>query len=258
MECIEVMGLPARDSVCTRIVGDGTVGRRPRGRALKRRPECRPHRMVRYKAPTFRGDLVTKRTDQLKHDETELLDLRQDMLRFARLQLRDEHLAEDVVQEALIGALAGQEKFAGRSALKTWVFGILRNKIVDAIRVRSRSINVSALTDEEVGLDEAFDGLFKPNAHWHPEARPRDWGDPEAAMHQDQFWDVFDACLNHLPPNTARVFMMREFLEFDTDEVCTELQISISNCHVILHRARNGLRRCLEQSWFAEKGSSSC
>lgn len=83
-------------------------------------------------------------------------------------------------------------------------------------------------------------------------------GDPEAALHQDQFWTVFDACLNHLPPNTARVFMMREFLEFDTDEVCAELRISISNCRVILHRARNGLRRCLEQSWFAEEESSSC
>lgn len=196
--------------------------------------------------------------DRLENDQTYLSALRHDMLRFARLQLRDEHLAEDVVQEALAAALTGKRQFAGHSALKTWVFAILRNKIVDAIRVRSRSINVGALTDEETSLDEAFETLFKANAHWHPEARPRDWGDPEAALHQDQFWTVFDACLNHLPPNTARVFMMREFLEFDTDEVCAELHISISNCHVILHRARNGLRRCLEQSWFVGEESSSC
>ena len=45
--------------------------------------------------------------------------------------------------------------------------------------------------------------------------------------------------------------MMREFLEFETAEVCRELRISVSNCNVILHRARNGLRRCLEKSWFA-------
>lgn len=182
--------------------------------------------------------------------------LRLDMLRFANLQLRDVQLAEDVVQEALVAAVAGQREFEGRSALKTWVFGILRNKIVDAIRLRSRSINVSSLSDDEAGLDEAFENLFKPNAHWQPGARPRDWGDPEASMHQDQFWKVFDACINHLPPNTARVFMMREFLEFDTDEVCAELRISNSNCHVILHRARNALRRCLEKSWFA--GERSC
>jgi len=194
--------------------------------------------------------------NRLNSSEGYLSALRLDMLRFANLQLRDVQLAEDVVQEALVAAVAGQREFEGRSALKTWVFGILRNKIVDAIRLRSRSINVSSLSDDEAGLDEAFENLFKPNAHWQPGARPRDWGDPEASMHQDQFWKVFDACINHLPPNTARVFMMREFLEFDTDEVCAELRISNSNCHVILHRARNALRRCLEKSWFA--GERSC
>jgi len=179
------------------------------------------------------------------------------MLRFANLQLRDVHLAEDVVQEAIMGALAGQQRFAGRAAMKTWVFTILRHKIVDAIRQRSRSINLSSLSPEEEDLDSAFEALFKANAHWRPESRPNNWGDPEAALHQEQFWAVFHGCLDHLPANTARVFMMREFLEFDTAEVCAELQISVSNCHVILHRARNGLRRCLDQSWF-DAGERSC
>jgi RNA polymerase sigma-70 factor (ECF subfamily) len=188
-------------------------------------------------------------------DAAFLIEMRRDLLRFARLQLRDDALAEDVVQEAIAGALSGGREFAGRSALKTWVFAILRNKIVDAIRERSRSINVSSLTDEEAAMDEAFDSLFKPNAHWLPNEAPAAWGDPEAALGQEQFWAVFEACLEHLPANTARVFMMREFLEFDTDEVCAELSISTSNCHVILHRARAGLRRCLERSWFADGGA---
>jgi RNA polymerase sigma-70 factor (ECF subfamily) len=186
-----------------------------------------------------------------------LVDMRRDMLRFASLQLRDEQLAEDVVQEAIVAALDGQKSFAGRAALKTWVFAILRNKIVDAIRLRARSVNFSALTSDEDDMDHAFESLFKPNAHWQPQAQPVDWGNPEAALRQEQFWAVFEACLNHLPANTARVFMMREFLEFDTAEVCSELRISTSNCHVILHRARHGLRRCLEQSWFTA-GESSC
>jgi RNA polymerase sigma-70 factor (ECF subfamily) len=88
------------------------------------------------------------------------------------------------------------------------------------------------------------------------ESRAADWGNPEAALDQEQFWAVFETCLEHLPANTARVFMMREFLEFDTDEVCAELKISTSNCHVILHRARTGLRRCLEKNWFASAGAS--
>ncbi len=193
----------------------------------------------------------------LSQDTRYVTELRRDMLRFAGLQLRDEQLAEDVVQEALMAALTGEKNFSARSALKTWVFAILRNKIVDAIRQRSRTINVSALAQEDESIDQAFEALFKPNAHWQPQSRPRAWGDPEAALHQEQFWLAFDACLKHLPENTARVFMMREFLEFDTVEVCAELNISTSNCHVILHRAREGLRRCLEQTWFSP-GEQPC
>lgn len=190
-------------------------------------------------------------------DEQFIASLRRDMLKFAQLQLRDAALAEDAVQEAMLGALAGGRSFSGRSAVKTWVFSILRHKIVDLIRQQSRSTNISALSDEEQGLDAAFDSLFKQNAHWRPETRPAGWGDPEETLREQRFWEIFEICLNHLPENTARVFMMREFLEFETAEVCGELGISVGNCNVILHRARNGLRRCLEGSWFAP-GEAPC
>lgn len=187
----------------------------------------------------------------------QLSDFRPDLLRFARLQLRDEHLAEDIVQDTLIGALGGRQEFGGRAALKTWVFAILKNKIVDALRSRDRSINVSALAGEEEEFEQAFDRLFKANGHWTPATRPGDWGDPEEALRQAQFWAVFDACLNHLAAPTARVFMMREFLDFEVEEICGELGISSSNCYVILHRARHNLRGCLERSWFGP-GEAPC
>ena len=185
-------------------------------------------------------------------DHALIASLRPDLLRFAQLQLRDAALAEDAVQDALRAAITSDHQFSGRSAMKTWVFGILRNKIVDLIRQDSRSTNLSALIDAEgEALDDAYDALFKANAHWHPATRPSVWRDPEDSLQDQQFWAVFEVCLNHLPENTARVFMMREFLEFETSEVCQELNLTTSNCHVILHRARNGLRRCLENGWFA-------
>jgi RNA polymerase sigma-70 factor, ECF subfamily len=138
--------------------------------------------------------------------------------------------------------------------VKTWFFAILKNKIVDLLRQQGRTTNISALSAAAESQDQAFESLFKANAHWQPGARPVAWGDPEEALRQKHFWDVFDACLKHLPENTARVFMMREFLEFETAEICRELQITTSNCNVILHRARNGLRRCLEQNWFSGGG----
>lgn len=190
-------------------------------------------------------------------DDASLIAIRHDMLKFAQLQLRDNALAEDAVQEAMLAAFSGETTFSGRASMKTWVFSILRNKIVDLIRIRARTINISAMSEDEQQLDEAFEALFKTNAHWRPETRPGAWGDPEESLREQRFWDVFEVCLNHLPENTSRVFMMREFLEFETAEVCQELGLTTSNCNVILHRARNGLRRCLESSWFAP-GEALC
>jgi len=190
-------------------------------------------------------------------DSEFVANLRHDMLRFARLQLRNDAQAEDAVQETLAAALVNAQRFAGRSAVKTWFFAILKNKIVDLLRHQGRTTNISALSAAEESQDQAFESLFKANAHWQPGARPAAWGDPEEALRQKRFWDAFDACLQHLPENTARVFMMREFMEFGTAEICRELQITTSNCNVILHRARNGLRRCLEHNWFAD-GEQPC
>jgi RNA polymerase sigma-70 factor (ECF subfamily) len=171
------------------------------------------------------------------------------LLRVAELQLRDSDLAEDVVQETLVAALAAREGFSGRSSVKTWLTGILKHKIVDAIRQKQRQPVVSASFDEETDLEE-FDPLFKDNGAW--EAPPADWGDPENALSRREFMDVMELCLERLPANTARVFIMREVMELETDEICKELTITANNLWVILYRARMTLRHCLEQNWFAD------
>lgn len=179
----------------------------------------------------------------------ELAGFRRDMLRFAVLQLRDQASAEDAVQEAMLSALEGADRFAERAKLKTWVFSILRNKIVDIIRRRVRE---PSYQDPEEEIDDAeFDPLFKSNGHWQSDSRPAGWGDPAKSLEDQRFWVVFDACLNRLPPGTARVFMMREMLGLETDEICSELSMSSNNCWVVLHRARMALRLCLDQKWFA-------
>lgn len=170
------------------------------------------------------------------------------LLRVARLELRDAELAEDVVQETLVAALAGRDGFSSRSSVRTWLTGILRHKIVDAIRQRQRQPRAFASLDEEVDVDD-FDAMFRDDGHW--EAPPADWGDPEQALARREFMDVLELCLEKLPPNTARVFVMREVLELTTDEICKELTITANNLWVILYRARMALRACVEQHWFA-------
>ncbi len=185
-------------------------------------------------APDFAADLETHRRY---------------LLRVAQLQLRDPDLAEDVVQETLLAALSGGG-FSGKSSLKTWLTGILKHKIVDAIRRKQRSpVAVAAFGDADGDLDiEEFDALFKENGAW--DAPPADWGDPETALNRRQFFDVMELCLDKLPANTARVFVMREVMELETDEICKELAITANNLWVILYRARMALRLCLEQNWF--------
>lgn len=178
----------------------------------------------------------------------ELVSLRRDMLKFARLQLRDDASAEDAVQEALAAALSGQKQFNNRAQPKTWVFAILKNKIVDIIRERVRS-PITAIAVDEIPED-AYDDLFNEKGFWQDDTRPSSWGDPESSFSSRQFWQVFEICLARLPENTARVFMMREILGFESEEICKELAISPTNCWVVLHRARMGLRLCLDERWF--------
>ena len=175
------------------------------------------------------------------------------LLRVAVLQLRDNDLAEDVVQDTLVAALAGAQGFSGRSSLKTWLTGILKHKIIDAIRRKSREPAVASL-DEEIQLED-MDALFDESGHW--DNPPADWGDPEAALSRTQFMDIMQFCLEKLPPNTARVFMMREVMELESAEICKELKITSTNLWVILYRARMALRQCLEQNWFAQAGRTS-
>jgi RNA polymerase sigma-70 factor, ECF subfamily len=171
------------------------------------------------------------------------------LMRVAQLQLRDRDVAEDVVQETLLAALAGQQGFTGRSSVRTWLTGILKHKIVDAIRRRQRDPLFESSLPAEIDLDD-FDALFQRNGAWS--TPPTTWGDPEAAFSREEFFDVMQLCLEKLPPNTARVFIMREVLELESDEICKELLITANNLWVILYRARMALRQCLEQNWFGQ------
>lgn len=183
-------------------------------------------------------------------EDEDLAKLRREMVRFASLQLRDPGLAEDVVQEALTSALTAHARFEHRATFRTWVFTILKNKLVDLMRDKWNKLRVqpSELETEE----EDFDALFRPNGHWNREDRPADWGEPEKHLENQEFWQILQSCMDNLPEATARIFTMREILGLEVEEICKELSITPSNCWVVLHRARMGLRLCLQKRWFEE------
>jgi len=199
---------------------------------------------------------MTARSSAALDDPVYLTQLRRDLLRFARLQLRDAAAAEDAVQEALAAAWTQADRFSAQSEHKTWVFGILRHKLVDTLRARRRTVNLSALEselDEESLLDRE---LFKDNGHWSAEAKPRPWPTPETALQQQQFWQLFEMCLEHLPEHIGRVFMMREFLDLETADICSELDMTANHCSVLIYRARLRLRTCLTEKGFSSEDAN--
>lgn len=171
---------------------------------------------------------------------------RPQLVRYAMLQLRDASAAEDAAQDALLAALQGARSFAGQSSVKTWLIGILKHKIIDQIRRRSREQPLEVSVDEFDGAD--VDAFFENNGHFLEP--PVEWHSPDAALEQRHFFEVLERCLQALPKSTARVFVMREVMGADTAEICKELTITPSNCWVMLYRARMSLRACLDKTWF--------
>jgi len=96
-------------------------------------------------------------------DPLELERHRPQLLKFAMVQLRNATHAEDVVQETLIAALQGIDRFQGSSSVRTWLTGILKHKIIDHFRRQSRETPLEGL-EEEFSVDD-FDDLYTKNGH---------------------------------------------------------------------------------------------
>lgn len=165
------------------------------------------------------------------------------LYRYALSRLRDEHKAEEVVQETLLAALQARERFSGDATVRTWMIGILKHKILDQFRRESREV---ALDDPD-GLaedDDIIERSFLGDGHWA--MKIADWGDPEKALENGQFWAVLEFCLERMPERHARLFLMRELQGESTEIICAHFGISAANLWTIFYRARVMLRQCME------------
>lgn len=185
--------------------------------------------------------------------EDQVAEHRDYLYKFARLQLRNEAWAEDAVSETLLAALAKPQAFAQRSQLKTWLIGILKHKVIDALRHHGREVTgVGSTEDDHADPLELLH--FKADGHF-AEA-PADWGNPEQHTSSRQFFEILEACAEKLPAIQGRLFLMREWLELSSEEICKELGLTPTNLYVQLHRARLRLRECLEMNWFQKAGAA--
>lgn len=168
------------------------------------------------------------------------------LFRYAVRQVRATEPAEDLVQETLVAALRYRNTFRGESSERTWLFAILKHKLLDYQKLRRREMQLLDECEDD-GADVPFDG----KEQWKALAVRWD-AQPEALLEQQEFLQVFYACVSCLPQKMRRAFQLRELEQQSTEAVCRELRISPSNLWVILHRARHRLWICLTRHWFCD------
>ena len=151
------------------------------------------------------------------------------LLRYARSRVRDEHLAEEAVQETLLAALESIASFDGRASLRTWLTGILLHKIHDGFRRDARHAEVQSAEPDE----------------------PADWLTPEHSLHVRRMCSEFRDAVGRLPERQAQAFLMGEIAGMETERMCRRLGVSRNNLWVLLHRARTALRNDLERRGYS-------
>ena len=166
------------------------------------------------------------------------------LYRFAVSRLRDANAAEETVQETFLAGIRHHEQFQGKGSQRAWLLGILKRKIIDYVRARSRPDH--APSDD--GDSELENTLFDESGHWREGANK--WAaEPGSRMQSEELWEIVRECLSHVPANQADVFVLSVMEGMSTEEICAELGLSQSNLWVRLHRARLHLAKCVGSKW---------
>ncbi|MDX6586786.1 MAG: hypothetical protein QOI31_1259 [Solirubrobacterales bacterium] len=175
------------------------------------------------------------------------------LLRLAMAHVPSRAVAEEVVQDTWVGVINGIERFEGRSALRTWIFGILLNIARTRGKREKRTLPFSSLRRRaEEGRDEPavdpdrFQGRRddQPGAWASP---PAEWQEPERKLATDEARQVLLEAIAGLPPRQRDVIVLRDVQGYSAEDARNALDISETNQRVLLHRARSKVRAVLEE-----------
>jgi RNA polymerase sigma-70 factor (ECF subfamily) len=146
----------------------------------------------------------------------------------------DEIRAEDVTQATFVTFLEKAKKFDGRSHVRTWLFGILYNKLMESHRETKRAHDFDP-------IDEVVEQRFDERGGWQRPPRRVD-----ADVHDEDLRGQIEDCMEGVPMSSQLALVLREVEGFSTEEICDILKLSRSHLGVALHRSRNKIRECLE------------
>jgi RNA polymerase sigma-70 factor (ECF subfamily) len=174
---------------------------------------------------------------------------REYLIRFALMRVSDYGTAEDLVQDAFLSGWNGRSRFRGDCSERTWLTGILRNKIIDHYRKTGRRPSILA-TD----LENAFPGGSETRSWIDEQPDDRPTHRPGAETERKEFMEELELAVSRLPEKMGEAFRMREMLGYSTEEITRELKISKANLWVLIHRAKQILSTELSENWDGVEG----
>jgi len=163
-------------------------------------------------------------------------------------RINDSVLAEDLVQDTFLSALKSLDSFRGEASEKSWLFTILRNKIIDHYRKKASNPAAATMPD----LADLPEGWFTPDGKWVEDKRPGELNISENPTERKELQKMIEWCKKHLRELQQQVFTLRYQEEMESGEICKVLGISTSNYWILLHRIRLQMRECIERNWFAK------
>ena len=167
------------------------------------------------------------------------------MYNYTFLRINDAQASEDIVQETFLSALRNKEHFKGEASEKTWLYSILKRRIIDHYR------RTAARRTTSFSMLSPFSDSDDSPERWIESRIPQKW-DQEACRQLDneEFFVILEGCMEHLPEKQAAVFRLKNIEDCESEEICQKLDITPANFWVLIYRARLQLRECLEKRWF--------
>ncbi|MGQ1786980.1 MULTISPECIES: sigma-70 family RNA polymerase sigma factor [unclassified Saccharicrinis] len=166
-----------------------------------------------------------------------------DLYDWAYHKTSNAEMAQDLVQDTFVVAVEKIDSFQRKSSVKTWLFSILNNKIVDFYRKKSKA---------HIPFDGSFlSNFFNKDGTWKNESRPKEWNQDEGHLLDNQeFLGVLKKCMDALPEKWSATVKLKYLIQKKGVEICKELGITSSNYWQMIHRAKLQLRACIEKNWF--------
>lgn len=173
-----------------------------------------------------------------------------EFFRFAMYRVNNREVAEDLVQETFFSGLKSLDRFRRDCPEKSWLYNILRNKIIDHFRKKTNQEIKRSSTNVEIDEDSFFNQYFTKDGSWKTASLPEKWDiSADTKLEREEFMSFLMLCMSLMPDKWAKVFNLKNIEDYSTEEICKEMEITPSNLWTIIHRSKLQLRSCLQKRW---------